>query len=377
MVLLSACLATAQQCETREWPGTKEAAALRRPVMFRNAPTSSLASSTTIPGVLAKVGAARAKRSNTSLFVHTDASRTLFGAVDSDGSTVVEGDALELWAPFLESCGSFQTMSVETRLFDVDAYGVDARSLLWVATPGATTAAHYDREHNFFTQLVGSKRFELWEPARHVELAIYPFYHSRDRQSQIEPADPDVVCDLEPGVVLYCPPFWTHRVESKTLSLAFNAWSPSSENAVALTLNDLGLPPLDTAPAAATFVADVFVVTLGRPDHRSAAHDLVTSRYLRLAETHFPACVDIDPARCPDLLADDDDDDDMDGEWRAAADVVLEGLADKFASLATQDGNQAHAVAEIVAFDYVERVLTFVLGVHRVCLFLRCFELLT
>lgn len=348
--------------------------------MFRNAPTSSLASSTTIHGVLANVGAARAKRSNTSLFVHTDASRTLFDAVDSDGSTVVEGDALKLWTPFLESCGTFQTMSVETRLFDVDAYAVDgtAWSLLWVATPGSTTAAHYDREHNFFTQLVGSKRFELWEPARHVELAMHPFYHSRDRQAQIEPTAPDVVCDLEPGVVLYVPPFWAHRVESKTLSLAVNAWSPSFENAVALTLNDLGLPPLETAPAAATFVADVFRVALRRRDHRTAAHDLVTSRYLRLAETHFPACIDIDAARCPNLLADDDDDDDeVDREWRAAADVVLDGLGDKFASLATHDGINGHAVAEIVAFDYVERVLTFVLGVKRVCLFLRCFELLT
>jgi hypothetical protein len=113
---------------------------------------------------------------------------------------------------------------------------------MWIASAGTTTAAHYDSYHNFFTQLNGTKRFFLMPPSAAVALYAFPRLHPSYRQSQVDltmqsndprlkedfPRMADLVktlhgrgskssssmdamvVDLEPGDVLYVPPYWFH-----------------------------------------------------------------------------------------------------------------------------------------------------------------------
>jgi hypothetical protein len=134
---------------------------------------------------------------------------------------------------------------------------------MWIASAGTTTAAHYDSYHNFFVQLHGTKRFFLMPPSAAIALYTYPRLHPSYRQSQVDLTmrsnDPRLastfprmaelvkstrigtgagkldamVVDLEPGDVLYVPPYWFHlamtppAMERSTVSLATR--SPKQE----------------------------------------------------------------------------------------------------------------------------------------------------
>merc|ERR1712196_223515 len=135
----------------------------------------------------------------------------------------------------------------------------------WLTGTNITASAHYDRDHNFFAQVIGKKRFVLFQPNRWNQLHVHPFYHPRDRQSQyiyyehgehiinaytknmINDATKRKIesygyVDLEPGDLLYIPPFWWHRVETLQASIGINTWSSAVETEMSSTLNDLNLP---------------------------------------------------------------------------------------------------------------------------------------
>ena len=67
----------------------------------------------------------------------------------------------------------------------------------------------------------GSKRFVLLPPAAWQVLELYPYYHPRDRQSQLSAAQvermaadgqchqwPVLSVTVEPGELLFIPPYW-------------------------------------------------------------------------------------------------------------------------------------------------------------------------
>jgi hypothetical protein len=136
------------------------------------------------------------------------------------------------------------------------------RPMLWLSHPGVVAQTHYDTQHNVFVQVQGTKRFLLFPPG--TELYSYPNIHRSYRQSQVplemnrstHPSDssptgtttsgstggsaslhpfylvhPSNVTAYEvlvnPGDILYIPPYWQHRVESYTLSLSLSILSPS------------------------------------------------------------------------------------------------------------------------------------------------------
>ena len=169
---------------------------------------------------------------------------------------------------FAVSEGTANEVFENGSLVDDTAYG----SYLWMGGPNVTASLHYDRSHNFFAQLAGCKRFYIWEPMQLPDLYIYPFYHARDRQSQLVAAEwgepgcrtfnslsqkfprtvntqrgvPVFVADLHPGDLLYLPPYWAHRVTSigDGLSISVNMWSPGEEKLVGDALNKEGLPSI-------------------------------------------------------------------------------------------------------------------------------------
>ena len=55
---------------------------------------------------------------------------------------------------------------------------------LWMGSNGVVAEAHYDRNHNFVAQISGRKEFILFAK-QSDDLDVHPFYHPRDRQSQL------------------------------------------------------------------------------------------------------------------------------------------------------------------------------------------------
>lgn len=119
------------------------------------------------------------------------------------------------------------------------------RPMLWLSHSGVVTQTHYDTQHNYFLQLQGRKRFLLFPPS--AELYSYPNIHRSYRQSQVHleaprpmgqkgmlfPSAPTEAYELivQTGDILYIPPYWSHRVESLTMSLSMSVLSPSEAEA--------------------------------------------------------------------------------------------------------------------------------------------------
>ncbi|MCY0988039.1 cupin-like domain-containing protein [Nannocystis sp. ILAH1] len=107
---------------------------------------------------------------------------------------------------------------------------------LWMGPAGTLSMLHFDRLHNFFVQLHGTKRFLHIDP-QYSERLYYP--HARLQTgllhwSPVNPAQPDyerfprfrgvpvIETIVERGDVLFTPPRWWHHVESLTPSISAN-----------------------------------------------------------------------------------------------------------------------------------------------------------
>lgn len=106
---------------------------------------------------------------------------------------------------------------------------------LWIGAAGQRSTIHNDPYHNFNAQIIGRKRFILFEPGQHGTL--YPFYFNRGMwTSPIQPFAPDLQkypkfavaqgfdCTLDEGEVLFVPRFWWHYAEAATISVNINLW---------------------------------------------------------------------------------------------------------------------------------------------------------
>lgn len=107
---------------------------------------------------------------------------------------------------------------------------------LWMGPAGTLSMLHFDRLHNFFVQLHGTKRFLHIDP-RYTSRLYHP--HARLQTSllhwsPVNPAQPDydrfplfrgvpvIETIVEQGDVLFTPPRWWHYVESLTPSISAN-----------------------------------------------------------------------------------------------------------------------------------------------------------
>lgn len=101
-----------------------------------------------------------------------------------------------------------------------------------------------DADHNFFTQLAGTKRFILHDPADTGFMRPFPRLHPLWHKAQCHPTAPaaaagaagrcppadrlaaaPMVANVEPGDVLYIPPYTWHTVESVSASVSISSWS--------------------------------------------------------------------------------------------------------------------------------------------------------
>ena len=101
--------------------------------------------------------------------------------------------------------------------------------VVWLGPAGNATPIHFDLAPNLYVQLVGRKRWRLWEPWRRLGPRLSgagAFAMSRlDAGKGPEAAGPpDLDVELGPGDVLYLPSRWWHRVDTLTDAIAVNRW---------------------------------------------------------------------------------------------------------------------------------------------------------
>jgi hypothetical protein len=107
---------------------------------------------------------------------------------------------------------------------------------LWVGPAGTVTPVHFDLAHNLFVQLVGRKRFTLFDPSQSAALRYPDYAQQRLTSSGVDVEQPDlerypdfararrVVIDLAPGDVLFLPHSWWHHVRALEPSVSLSHW---------------------------------------------------------------------------------------------------------------------------------------------------------
>mmetsp|Transcript_34957 Transcript_34957/g.65240 ORF Transcript_34957/g.65240 Transcript_34957/m.65240 type:complete len:525 (+) Transcript_34957:111-1685(+) len=115
---------------------------------------------------------------------------------------------------------------------------------LWLSSPGSVTPCHYDGYYNLYLQLSGTKRFTLLPPDARSSLSMFPFLHpsyGQCKNSFVDTGrgaglaaavwDERVDVLLQPGELLFIPPFWLHETEALSSSVSINVWTdiPSSD----------------------------------------------------------------------------------------------------------------------------------------------------
>lgn len=84
----------------------------------------------------------------------------------------------------------------------------------WVSTRRVITNGHYDVSTNKLVHLWGQKRVILFPPGHFGRVYPYPHVHARQVMESVELVvkGGGIVFDLEPGDVLFIPPYWFHWV---------------------------------------------------------------------------------------------------------------------------------------------------------------------
>ena len=114
-----------------------------------------------------------------------------------------------------------------------------AMQYMWLSSSGSRTHTHFDNDHNVFVQLIGTKRFVLWPPNQSEALCPYPRLHPLWHKSRAHFGAPDMrvpacanysraralALDVQPGDLLYLPPWWWHTVETRSPSLSLSTLS--------------------------------------------------------------------------------------------------------------------------------------------------------
>eukprot|EP00908_Phaeocystis_cordata_P013113 Transcript_24146.p2 GENE.Transcript_24146~~Transcript_24146.p2 ORF type:complete len:431 (+),score=173.19 Transcript_24146:125-1294(+) len=306
---------------------------------------------------------------------------------------------------------------------------------LWAGDAGTQSHTHYDASANFFVQLHGTKRFELWPPERWPSMALHPKDHPAYRQSQLDsgeavpplpgcPADVSApaalraalrglggaerpacaaarVATVAPGEVLYVPPFWFHRVASLSASTALSSMSNLEEAGrfsravragLPYALADRAAPRAPRAACAHRFLSALLLQLLPAPaDAAAYVSATIGARHAPLAEAlrcDAPpdAALGLD-AQCGDAGAAPGGGDAAPFDARPTTPFgrAAAGASDEeqyYAAAAARElrgrgraeGAALDATGHILLQDYLEYVGGFAVGMEALCAFFaRCF----
>ncbi|MEH2290140.1 cupin-like domain-containing protein [Nostoc sp.] len=101
----------------------------------------------------------------------------------------------------------------------------------------SASTLHFDRVHNIYAQIRGKKRFLLFPPFNY--LSFYPPLEDRSGIGHNSKVNPDlfqfelfpkfpweerIEVILQPGEILYIPPFWWHHVTAVNENISLSFW---------------------------------------------------------------------------------------------------------------------------------------------------------
>lgn len=113
-----------------------------------------------------------------------------------------------------------------------------AEVYIWMGSANATTTAHYDISHNMFLQVAGHTQFLLAAPSQWEKLHLFPNIHPSHRHSQTPEAMEQgsstgikvYEAVLDPGDVLYVPPFWFQHAKALSASTLVSVGTSSVDS---------------------------------------------------------------------------------------------------------------------------------------------------
>lgn len=124
----------------------------------------------------------------------------------------------------------------------------------WLGFQGVIAHPHYDVYDNLYVMLQGRKKFHLFGPDETLHMYLHPRLHPGHRQAQVNFTALDlarhpraarataVEVVLQPGQMLYLPPYWYHRVEALDSSISVNVWSETPETKLLARADTIGVP---------------------------------------------------------------------------------------------------------------------------------------
>jgi hypothetical protein len=109
---------------------------------------------------------------------------------------------------------------------------------LWLSTRNAHTRLHFDQDFNLFTQLNGSKRFTLYDAAQRRSFSrLHPLWHKAQQQTTTLKNQKGYAIILNPGDVLFIPPYVWHEVDTLSAhSASLSSWSKFHETEDAMNI---------------------------------------------------------------------------------------------------------------------------------------------
>ena len=119
---------------------------------------------------------------------------------------------LEWWDSIQEELGPLEMLKFTN---GDTKYG--SATNIWMGAPHVTAQLHYDKSHNFFVQVHGTKRFLFFPPEEWESMYLYPWLHKHYHQSQIDWNHPDgtkfsklrkakaIEAIVKPGDLMYLP----------------------------------------------------------------------------------------------------------------------------------------------------------------------------
>lgn len=265
------------------------------------------------------------------------------------------------------------------------------REQLWLGYGGGGTRVHFDHCWNFVVQIKGEKEFILSPPSEWQRFKDFPRIHPNVAFSQLDFSTSSSSCAARekprawtarvgPGDVLYIPPFYWHhtKVVSTNMSIGLTYFT----NVQMLgKLEHLSVPSSlhphlerNADARLASFYALLTAISrdaLGMSSNAFAS-SVFNGRYKLLIGSIFSSC----DAACPPLQAQRIQDVSNDPEdpmrVRRIVDAV-HGWSDLFPGWSAKE---VRAVAQIVASDYLEDLLVYVLGDDPAssCAMWRCFQ---
>jgi hypothetical protein len=191
---------------------------------------------------------------------------------------------------------------------------------MWLSEAEVGPPIHYDQDHNFFVHVSGSKRFVLFPPWEWRNLHAFPRIHPKWHKSQVEFDGPNLtvtpdypkatayIAELNPGEVLYVPPYWWHHVRAHSVSVSLASWSDSGVyNAMKAGLYEVELDvdkitdPQEKIAAVAAFIRQILKELFGDEEAKKWLSDMFKSRWLPLKHyfEHLPAFTE--PSLCASL----------------------------------------------------------------------------